>query len=224
MCYKSNKVIDFSEFLSTLKFGNEYKEPEFSEEVITEEDVVIALKEIGVKDSERVLRECKEVIDKNKSIIEKNYLQNREEAILIISYTYEEKLGKELPPYRIINKKLWESDIEDQLINKKSYLRLLLRTLRKLPRTKSQTLYRGIRGDKKEYKNGEEIEWKGFSSTTTSMKATVYFLKNEKTGKVEGTLFEIRNAWGYDIHEFSDYTYEEGAHKKYLFDMINTFY
>ena len=158
---------------------------------------------------ENVLTGCEEVFNEKKVIIEKNNIHNKEEAILITSYTYEAGKG-EVSPYRIINKKLRERDIQDQLTNKKSYLRLLLRALRKLPRTKPQTLYRGIKWDKHEYKVGEEIEWKGFSSTSTNMRATQAFFTNDKTKKVEGTLFEIRNAWGYDIHDFSDYTDEEG--------------
>ena len=135
-------------------------------------------------------------------------MQSKEEAILIVSYTYE--AGK-ASPYKIINKKLRKGSIQDQLTNKKSYLRLLLRALRKLPRTKPQTLYRGIKDDKHEYKVGEEIEWKGFSSTSTSMRATQNFLKTKEN--VEKTLFEIRKVWGYNVSNFSKYA-EEGNHKQ----------
>ena len=181
-------------------------EPLVSEEIITEGDIIEALKEINVKSPERVLMDCKKVINRNKQTIEENYLQNKEEAILIVSYTYEDQINK-TSPYKIINKKLWQSNVQDQLTNKKSYFLLLLRALRKLPRTEPLTLYRGIRGDKHEYKVGEEIEWKGFTSTSKSMRVTQDFLKVGK--KVEGTLFEIRNARGYDIQDFSGHS-EDG--------------
>ena len=202
-------VLKFSRYLAVSKSEKIYKEPEISEVAITEEDIAEALKRIGVKDPENVLIKCKKIVDRNKSGIKENYLQNKEETILITSYTHEDKVNM-TSPYSIINKLLWENSIQDQFENKKSYLRLLLRALRKLPRTKPQTLYRGIKWDKHEYKVGEEIEWKGFSSTSTNMRATQAFFTNDKTKKVEGTLFEIRNAWGYDIHDFSDYTDEEG--------------
>ena len=162
-----------------------------------------------MKDPEKVLRECKEVVEKNKNIIEKNYLLSKEEAIIIATYTYEDEI-KDNSSYRIINKKLWNDMAQDQLTDNKSYFCLLLRALRKLPRTKPQTLYRGIRGDEHKYKVGEEIEWKGFSSTSTSLRVTQDFLKNDKIKKVEGTLFEIRNAWGYDLRELSFFSNEEG--------------
>ena len=204
---KSEGLHKFKKYLDTLESGKEYKEPEAAEEKITEKDIIKALKEIGVKDSERVLRKCKKVVDKNKVAIKENYVQCNKETILITSYTHEDQANK-TSPYSIINKKLWRDEIQDQLTNKKSYLRLLLRALRKLPRTKPQTLYRGIKWDKHEYKVGEEIEWHGFTSTSTSMRATQTFLKTKEN--VEKTLFEIRNAWGYDIHDFSDYQEEEG--------------
>ena len=168
------------------------------------------MNDLGVKDPVQILKECKDVVNGHKTTIERNYILGNEEAVVVTSYTYEDKING-TSPYRIINEKLREGKAQDQFINKKSYLRLLLRALRKLPRTKPQTLYRGIRGDEHKYKVGEEIEWKGFSSTTASMKVTQRFLNFK--GKVEGTLFEIRNVWGYNISDFSKYT-EEG-------DLIN---
>ena len=208
-----DKVASFSKYLQTVsKSSNECKVPMIKEETITEKYIVEALKEISVNDSAQVLMDCKEVVDENKDVIEENYLQNKEEATVIASYTYE--AGKdETSPYRIINDKLWENSTQDQLINKKGYLRLLLRALRKLPITKPQTLYRGITLGGHEYKVGEEIVWKGFSSTSTNMKVAQNFLKIKEAKRVEGTLFEIRNVWGYDVRDFSRYTEEEGTFK-----------
>ena len=209
--FKSGVIQNFSKNLFDVSSVIEYKEPDIIEEIITEEDIYEVLKRIDVKDPESTLERCKEAIHINKDILSNYYLLSNEEALLIASYTYEGK-ANEASPYKIINKKLRERDIQDQLTNQKSYIRLLLRALRKLPRTKPQTLYRGIMRDKHEYKVGEEIEWKGFTSTSTNMRATQIFLRNRETRKVEGTLFEIRNAWGYDIHDFSGYI-EEGTHK-----------
>ena len=192
-----------------FKAYNEYTWSVISEEIITEGDIIKALKEIGVKDPDSVLRNCKKVVDKNKQTIEENYLQNKEEAILIVSYTYEDQINK-TSPYKIINEKLGDNGIQDQLTNKKSYPLLLLRALRKLPMTEPQTLYRGIRDNKHEYKVGEEIEWKGFTSTSKSMRVSQDFLTDKEGKKVEGTLFEIRNAKGYDIHSFSMFSNEKG--------------
>ena len=204
----------FSNLLkSTFKTSDTYKEPTIIEKKITEGDIVNALIVIGIKDPEKVMSNCKKVVDGNKSIIEKSYVLTKEETVLISLYTYEDKKA-EASPYRIINDKLWDDNAEDQFTNKKSYLRLLLSALRKLPRTKPQTLYRGIREDKHEYKVGDNIEWKGFTSTSKSMKITQTFLTNGKTGKVEGTLFEIKNCWGYDVHYFSCIPKEEGKTNK----------
>ena len=157
----------------------------------------------------KALNDCKTIVERNKVIIERNYILNYEEAVLVTSYTYEDKTNG-MSPYRIINKKLREGKAQDQLTGKKSYLRLLLRALRKLPRTKPQTLYRSITKDKHEYKVGEEIPWQGFTSTSTSMKVTQAFLTNKETNKVEGTLFEVRNEWGYNVADFSQFPDEAG--------------
>ena len=177
----------------------------------TIEDIFAALDEIGTKDTDTLLDSCKKTIETKWETINKNYALTKEEAVLITSYTYG-GTSNVLSPYWIINKKLREDDTEDQLKSKKSYLRLLLRALRKLPRTKSQALYRGIKEDSYEYKVGEEIMWKGFSSTSTSMKATKHFLIDKATGEASGTLFEIQPTWGYDISEFSRHQNERGEH------------
>ena len=204
------KYKDFLDYLHAISdVRKEYKEPEVTEEAVTEEDLLEALKELDVKDPAQVISDCKKVVYKNKDIVEENYVLNYDEAIVVTLYTYEDETNK-TSPYSNINKKLWRDETQDQFTNKKSYLRLMLRVLRKLPRIKPQTLYRGIKWDKHEYKAGEEVVWKGFSSTSTSMKVTQSFITNKEIGKVEGTLFEIRNGWGYNIADFSQYRNEEG--------------
>ena len=170
------------------------------------------MKNLGVKVPVQVLIDCKSIAERNKFSIEKNYILNNKEAIIVSSYTYEDKANG-TSPYKIINEKLREDNTQDQFTSKKSYLCLLLRALRKLPRTRPQTLYRGIKWDTHEYEVGEEIVWQGFTSTSTSMKVTQTFLANDKTKKVEGTLFEVRNEWGYNVADFSQYRNEEGKSK-----------
>lgn len=140
--------------------------------------------------------------------ISTKYLHSKEEAILVTSYTVEDNANN-TSPYRIINEKLRYGKYQDQVDAEKSYLRLLLRALRKLPRTAPRTLYRG---ERTRYKNqkGSIVNWYGFSSTSTSMKATQNFLTNQDTGRIEGTLFEIRDEWGYNVSDFSEYPDEEG--------------
>ena len=64
------------------------------------------------------------------------------------------------------------------------------------------------------------IVWRGFSSTSTSMKATKHFLTNKETKKVEGTLFEIQPMWGYDILKLSSYPSEQGETVRLFFHLL----
>lgn len=181
-------------------------------ETITYTDISTALKEIGVDSHESVLDECKKIVKLNRETLKSRFIHSEEEAVLVTTYTYGggSNDDEENMPYRKLNKILWDDSIKDQKDKPKSYLRLLLRALRKLPRTKPQTLYRGIKVDGQEYEIGKELLWKGFSSTSTSMRATKYFLTNKETGEVDGTLFEIRGMWGYRISDFSKFPKEQG--------------
>lgn len=143
-------------------------------------------------------------------MLNEKYLHSVEEALLVSSYTYEDEINVENSPYRIINQMLWENKAQDQILDTKSYLRFLLRALRKLPRTSPKTLYRGVKNYKHTYNVGEELEWKGFSSTSTSIRTTQDFLIDEETLKVSGTLFEIRGIWGYNVSDFSLFPNEQG--------------
>lgn len=174
-----------------------------------------SLRGIGIADPGKVIIECDKVIKRPWNVIKKRFLHSKEEAALVTIYTYEDKKNPGMSPYRIINKMLWEdTDIQSQMSDQNSYLRLQLRAFRKLPRTKPQTLYRGIKNDKHEYRVDEELGWKGFSSTSTSMKATQTFLEDKTTKKICGTLFEIRSMWGYDVSSFSKYPSERGKANK----------
>ena len=180
-------------------------------EPITYKAIEGALEGIGVSDPKKVLRICKKIVKDRWSLLSKWYNLTEEEAVLVSTYTYSGKSGNpDIPPYRLINDKLWYRKIEDQRSNPKSYLRLLLRALRKLPRTKPQTLYRGTKAGKKKYYVGKKVELKAFTSTTRSMKVTQTFNSSTDPNDASGTLFEIRDMWGYSISDFSRYRSEQG--------------
>ena len=163
-----------------------------------------SLRHLGVKNPQTVLSECKSFIDDKWCSPENRYILSREEFIIVSSYTYEDDVYG-ASPYNIINKKFWNNNFEDQIKFKKSYTRLLLRALRKLPRVYGKTVYRGVDIPGSNYKVGEIIEWKAFSSTSLSIKTTQCFLKDSKTNLVRGTLFEIHDEWGYSVSNFSKY-------------------
>lgn len=187
-------------------------------ELITYDNILAAIENIGVTKACDTLKEYRNIIIPRWNVLNNRYIHSEEEAALIASYTYENNIDPENSPYKIINRKLWEDDIHDQTSDIKSYLYLLLRALRKLPRTRPQTLYRGIKDDKHNYKVDEKLLWKGFSSTSTSMEVTQDFLTDPKTNKICGTLFEIQNMWGYNVSDFSKFPKEQG-----LTVIINTY-
>ena len=189
-----------------------HKELEMPKEELFIEDIVDGLNEIGITESEsvdKIWNKCDVVIDSNKDVLRKRYQLSYEEAWIISTYTHGNGNPEE-SPYIRINEKLRGNVYEDQIRNPKSYLRVLLRALRKLSRTKPQTLYRSIRNDTQIYVEGEVITWKGFTSTSLSVKVTKNFITNPETKKVSGTLFEIRDMWGYDIADFSCHPVEKG--------------
>lgn len=155
------------------------------------------------------MNKCANAIGTKKGGLSRKYV-TEEEALLISTYTYGDKPEDE-KPYELLNKKFREGKVQDKLVDKKSYCRLLLRALRKLPRTRCQTLYRGIREGEYEYIVGKDINWKGFSSTSTKMMATQHFLTDMKAKNPNGTSFTIEKEWGYNITDFSVYWNEEGT-------------
>ena len=186
-----------------------------TDDPVSEKDVESSLGNlIGEDSKQKLVGKLKKYIETNAKTKRVCYL-SKEDIMSISSYTYDVTKGKTTGtkkqiPYKIINEKLRDGKAQDQLTNKKSYLCLLLRALRKLPRTKPQMLYRGVEDDTEEYEIGKTIVWKGFSSTSTSIRESTQFLKDKATGRVKGTLFEIQPTWGYDIHDFSFFPNEKG--------------
>ena len=103
---------------------------------ITYDAVSTALRDLGVENYEDVLKECKETIEENKDTLKNRYLHSEEEASLITTYTYGKNPEDEDTPYRKLNRMLWDDKAQEQERNSGSYLRMLLRVLRKLSRTR----------------------------------------------------------------------------------------
>lgn len=175
---------------------------------VKDDDTKTSLKNLGIEDPQKIMEKCESHAKENEIILNKKYLYSIEETILISTYTCGEKEYPE-PPYKLINNKLWNEEIREEDIDKSDYLYLLLRVLRKLSRTKKQTLYRGIK-NRVTYNVGEIVVWKGFSSTSTNLGNMKQFITDFNSKKISGTLFEIRNMWGYDISDFSIYSDEQG--------------
>ena len=135
-----------------------------------------------------------------------------EDAAAISMYTYEfGKENYEKIPYKFVNMSLVGRNYAE-LKRASGLLYLLLSALRKMPRYTGRTLYRGIQSkvDVKQYKEGNVIPWRGFSSTSPDMKLTKTLLKKgTEDGKATGTLFIIENGWGYNIQPYSLFPGEE---------------
>lgn len=144
----------------------------------------------------------------------------KDDAAAVTLYTYDFGRNKSRSnPYRLINRALAGKNRND-LNRVRGLLFTVLSPLRKLNTIEGETLYKGIKEtvNTDVYKEGSIIVWHGFSSTTTDMKAVKEFLTtpiNSKggSGNVEmksiedqvssGTLFIIKDGWGYDVQPFS---------------------
>lgn len=151
---------------------------------------------------------------------------DQEDAAAIALYTFDFGPGAcSQNPYRIINSSLVGRGIMP-LRKNRGVIFHILKALRKLPKVQSTglVLYRGITRnvclDQKHYYRGNKITWHTFSSTTTDLEVTKYFLTDQSSNS-EGTIFIIRGrCWGYDIQQFSCLPGERGInwiffHSKY---------
>ena len=180
----------------------------------------MALREAGVPNHDIVLDNAMEYADNARDDPEIASLGlTDDEAGAISCYTLQSAKGVK-SPYDIINYGLAGSRDRTGLFSTRKLIYLLLSGLRKLPRTRpsrGQMFYRGIRlrvpRTKEEanghqyYGDGRTVTWWGFTSTTTSLKATQNFIK----GAQASTLFNIggEDLWGYDIKAFSPFKKEE---------------
>ena len=180
----------------------------------------MALREAGVPNHDIVLDNAMEYADNARDNPEIASLGlTDDEAGAISCYTLQCAKGVK-SPYDIINYSLAGSRDRTGLFSTRKLIYLLLSGLRKLPRTRpsrGQMFYRGIRirvprtkeeaNEHQYYGDGRTVTWWGFTSTTTSLKATQNFIK----GAQASTLFNIggEDLWGYDIKAFSPFKKEE---------------
>ena len=132
------------------------------------------------------------------------------EAVALYTFDFGSE-NYESNPYRIINKALVTGD-DEYLLRASGMLYLVVSALRRLPRRKGVTLYRGIREgvNMSLYREGSHVVWRGLSSTSPDMGATKAFLANSpSTEQMKGTLFVIENGWGYDLQPYSMFPDEE---------------
>lgn len=144
-----------------------------------------------------------------------------EDLAVVQCYTYEweEKLfGKGESPYRKLNNSLSVERNNKALRDVCSFMFLLLRVLRKLPRyiPEKRALYRGIKihvqteynndfPSRKPYSIGNEKTWWPFTSTTTDLEVVQMFI-----GEDDGTIFVLNGeTWGYYISVLSDFPEEK---------------
>ncbi|KAH3765221.1 hypothetical protein Pelo_2912 [Pelomyxa schiedti] len=128
-----------------------------------------------------------------------------EEAAAILLYTFDfGSTSKVENPYALVNTALVTRNIL-KMRNVRDFLWLLLSALRRLERVQYPLLYRGItkRVDVNKYHRSSTVIWHTFCSTTTDMQVTQGFLTDKVTKETSGTLFVVRDAWGYNIQKYS---------------------
>ena len=171
-----------------------------------------------------ILSTITEHLDSNYSEIKKTYPNlTMEEAQIISSYTCElqNTEDKQYNPYKILNINLVSKDRNKGILKISKYLFIFLKALRKLNRfyPDNKILYRCINShvelnydqfdkNKIPYMIGNTKMFWSFTSTSQNPKTSMSFL-----GKIDnyksGTIFTIKNAWGYNIKLFNAYNEEE---------------
>ena len=174
--------------------------------------------ELYIKD---VIKNCTDYIEKSLIIIKEKYPEiNKEDVIIITSYTYESRENKEFQdnaPYKILNENLLSENRKEGINKISMYLFILLKAIRKLPKyipenMKDDKLYKYIRrlvGQKPDPKNPKFIPYcegniktfNAFTSVTSDRNKVIDFLsegkvkeisKNKKIKEIkEGTIFKF---------------------------------
>jgi len=139
-----------------------------------------------------IISQSKYTIDKNYDKIKQNYPKiSKEESMIITTYTLDSDI------YRIINKILNEDKKNIKNISK--YLYLFIKSLRKLKKySDSANLYRGTSIKDNSLIKGNKKTFSYFISTSDNIKTANAFGQ-------KGTIYNLENAWGYDITLFSYY-------------------
>ena len=169
-----------------------------------------------------ILLKCESKINDNFDEIIKKYPNIiKNDAYIICSYTCESK-DKKFSPYRILNQNLVSDDRKKGIKNISKYLYIFLNSLRKLEIyiPSNKYLYRCITSQVKlspdpfndkfiPYIIGNQKTFWGFTSTSSNVKMTYNFLKEEQTIKT-GTIFVLGGyIWGYDITLFNYFNEKE---------------
>ena len=169
-----------------------------------------------------ILLKCESKINDNFDEISKKYPNiTKNDAYIICSYTCESK-DKKFSPYRILNQNLVSDDRKKGIKNISKYLYIFLNSLRKLEIyiPSNKYLYRCITSQVKlspdpfndkfiPYIIGNQKTFWGFTSTSSNVKMTYNFLKEEQTIKT-GTIFVLGGyIWGYDITLFNYFNEKE---------------
>ena len=169
-----------------------------------------------------ILLKCESKINDNFDEISKKYPNiTKKDAYIICSYTCESK-DKKFSPYRILNQNLVSDDRKKGIKNISKYLYIFLNSLRKLEIyiPSNKYLYRCITSQVKlspdpfndkfiPYIIGNQKTFWGFTSTSSNVKMTYNFLKEEQTIKT-GTIFVLGGyIWGYDITLFNYFNEKE---------------
>ena len=143
-----------------------------------------------------IISQSKYTIDKNYDKIKQNYPKiSKEESMIITTYTLDSDI------YRIINKILNEDKKNIKNISK--YLYLFIKSLRKLKKySDSANLYRGTSIKDNSLIKGNKKTFSYFISTSDNIKTANAFGQ-------KGTIYNLENAWGYDITLFSYYAEKE---------------
>ena len=203
----------FVEYIKSIPSLTEALNQMFSSMAIPEKKIN-ELTEYIISRSEKNINDTFENIKKKYPIIEK------EEAIIISSYTCEAS-DSNYSPYKIINRKLNEINREEGIKQISKYLFIFLKALRKLDRYYPKQKYMYIFANKCvdlkvdplnkkviPYQKGVNKTFYGFTSITPEINK-YYNLNGKKIEFEEGTLFTIYgNYYGYNITLFT-YSLEE---------------
>ena len=160
-----------------------------------------------------LIAECTHTINKNYDEIKKeNPSITKEDALIISSYTYEPKTKYEqYRPYSLLNKNMVSSNRKVGVKNIDKYLLIFLLALRKLKRTRINTLYRcitsnvkldkDINGKNYDYQKGNKKIFWPFTSASNEQEIAERFLKDNKWGTKY--ILKGENLWGKDISLFN---------------------
>ena len=180
----------------------------------------------------KVIKECKEKIEKNFEKIKKIHPNiTKNEALIINTYTYEDSETK-LSPYKILNNNLISDGKKNEIKNVYKYCFILLKALRQLTPFNANDiiLYRALKEkviteiSKNKpnfipYKEKNEKIFCGFASTFLKLPKNFNNLDTKTKFIIKGDII------GYDISPFTNFQEEKEVllepERKYKIDAVN---